>query len=581
METRKVSIVVACLALATWWVTLTFGFVWDDFPTIVNNSSLHQVSTFWQAFTHDFWGLHDVPERSGYWRPVPTVIYTAVVQIFGVSAVALHALSLLMHIGVSLLALRLLSRLGASGTALLVASLFFAVHPLHAETVSFVSALPDLCAAFFGLAAVLIVPRRILAGLALFALALLSKESSVVFPILGLLIWERGRRGRLFWMFLGLAVVYSTLHALVVGSSGMRPLWGGTLERHLGTVLDLLPFEFLLTLTPFATTPTRPFPVSEGWTDPMVWTALATVVTAGFLAWRFRKGLSWLWRGLLLFVVCWLPISNLVPLEGLIADRYLYLPSIGTALLVGEVLSGVCARVGRAGLCKVGLGILLLLWSGLAVRSAYPWRNENALWARAVDVSPSSSLAWNEWGRLRMEKGEYDPARKAFENAVALQPGDISALKNIILVNLLSGDIVQARRSADDYVERFPQDAAGWDLRASVADVSGDFRGTIESAEVATRLAPEHWKYHFNLGTSLLKARRTEDALPVLREAYRLAPERREVAVNFAAALFQVADWNEAKKLYETIAHRWPEETLAVERLRMIRQLEVLQKGKR
>ena len=170
---------------AVWAITLTFGFVWDDLPTIVTNPSLRHWDTLGRAFVSDFWGLHDNPVSSGYWRPLPTIVYVFVAQIFGKNAWAFHTANLAFYLAVSVSLAQLLLELGFEPLVVLFASLFFAAHPLHAETVSFVSALPDLAAAFFGLQAIrlwLLKGRRatVFGGIC-FALALLSKESALVF----------------------------------------------------------------------------------------------------------------------------------------------------------------------------------------------------------------------------------------------------------------------------------------------------------------------------------------------------------------------------------------------------------------
>ncbi|MFH1017910.1 MAG: hypothetical protein V1798_06995, partial [Pseudomonadota bacterium] len=97
---RWILLLIVLAGVAVWGVTLTFGFVWDDIPTVVTNPSLSAWGTLWRAFVSDFWGLHEQPAVSGYWRPVPTLLYLLTGQIFGKSAWAFHALNLGFHVAV-------------------------------------------------------------------------------------------------------------------------------------------------------------------------------------------------------------------------------------------------------------------------------------------------------------------------------------------------------------------------------------------------------------------------------------------------------------------------------------------------
>ncbi len=583
-ESQRISWIAILLSLATWWMTLTFDFVWDDFPTLVTNGSVHHWSTLWKGFTLDYWGHHAIPEISGYWRPLPTAVYVLLVKGFGVVPWVFHALNLLLHLGVVVLGVRLLSSLNLRGTALLVATIFFALHPLHSETVSFVSALPDLLAAFWGLLALRLIRRPIWSLLAL-GLALLSKESGLVFVVLWLIWVHRVDRAAVskttrMWgsVLVGVLVsVYMGAHLLVTDGIAARSLWGGRLDTHLGTVLMLIPYVMWRSLIPLGTGPIQPFPVSEGWGDIRVWLALLSLCVVLLWVWRsLKENRTWPLKGVGLFLLFWAPSANLIPSEGLLADRYLYLPILGTAVLVGVCVQAFLTRVKNP---KWALSFFVfgaLLWGAWAVWAAFPWRNERSLWVSAVETAPESSVAWNHLGSVYLNNEEWNPAREAFQKALSWNPDLSDAEFNLIVLGSREGKVQKALNRCRAYVDRHPGDPKGWDLLGTLAATTRTWTLALEAGEMATTLSPENWKYAFNFGLSLLEAERFESAAVQLRRARNLNPSEPRVWLKLGAAYFLAGAWDSAAKVYEEVLARWPHQSLAKDRLDRIWKIQAL-----
>jgi Flp pilus assembly protein TadD len=570
--------------LAVWSATLTFGFVWDDYPTIVTNGSLLDWSVFFRAFSNDFWGLHEVPATSGYWRPMPTVVYAITAHLFGKSPWAFHAVNLIFHLGVCLSVVQLLTLLKFGRLEILLTSLVFALHPLSSEPVSFISALPDLMSAFFGLQALAFWLRGsrtgLIVGFLFFALSLLSKESSLVFPLVWPAILLSGNPGRLklkrlFFSWSSsvvLALVYLFLHHQVVGGFGVRHLWGGGFSTHIGTVFKLFPFSFLLSIAPWGATPTRPFPLSTGLAEPWVWVSAAAFLGVAVLWWRLRQAGSRLHLGFLLFVLFWLPVSNLIPAEGLIADRYLYLPSLGTSILIGCLGAGILASFRNPKWARVLITGGLIAWGAVAFHRARPWQDEGTLWAHAVRVSPTSPVAWNEWGRLSLRSGDLSLAREAFHKALAIRSDYREASLNLAVLDLKGGDLVRADALTRGILAKWPEDPEAWDLRASLEDARGDLNASLEASRRAARLAPRNWKYRYNLGTVFLKMGKTEEAVGSLEKARSMAPDRSEVLMNLGAAYFTEGSFRKAEEVYLRVLSIDPKNERAAGNLKLVRE---------
>ncbi|MFH1261957.1 MAG: tetratricopeptide repeat protein [Pseudomonadota bacterium] len=568
--TFRVVLIVALLVLAVWGVTLLFGWVWDDFPTVVSNPSLHDIKTLGSAFFHDFWGLHEIPARSGYWRPLPTVIYTLATLVFGTHAMPFHLICVLVHGGVAVLAVLLLQRLGLEGVGLLVGALFFALHPIHSETVSFVSALPDLLAALFGLGALVVWPKRFWLGTLLFAGALLSKESAIAFAFVGVWLNWRSRPG---WLAVILPVcgVYSVAHFWVTGGTGVRDLWGGSVSSHLGTVLRLIPYSAFLTLIPIGTTPTRIFTLSSGVLNWATVTSVATLALVIILAWRFRKSAPIAARGIVLFGLFYLPVSNLIPAEGLLVDRYLYLPALGTAAIVGSLAAWIVPYMRTRDLWIAIT--LLIVWGGWAAQASQKWKSDDSLWNAATVSSPESPVAWNELGGVFLTKREFKDALAAFDRALELRPAYREASFNRAVTSYRMGDLAGAKSGLEKHLERFPTDAEGWDLAGTVAVTLRDLSKGIDCGVRAVRFEPGNWKWRYNLGLTYVQVRDLSSAATELEEARKLTNGRHEVLSKLGGVFLLAGEWRKSADVFAEVTRRWPEDEEGGRALKQIRDI--------
>ena len=199
--TPLVAVVVALAALMAFAGTLAFEFVWDDTLLIQRSYQLHDWRDLWPALATHFWA--EVQEASHYYRPFITFTFFLDLQVWGLNPLGFHLTNVLAHLATSLAVLALAWRLTRRRVAAGGAGVLFALHPLHSESVAFVSGRTDIFATLFFLTAVLGYARWRDTGrplwaagsLAAFFLALTSKEVAVVLPlVLALYDWARDRR---------------------------------------------------------------------------------------------------------------------------------------------------------------------------------------------------------------------------------------------------------------------------------------------------------------------------------------------------------------------------------------------------
>ncbi len=397
---RRLYLAVAICALVPHLPALWNRFAMDDLYIIVWNPLVHSIGGVFGAFTGPYWP----PDLGGQmYRPLPLASLALTWAMVGEHPMLFHAMNLLWHAGVTIVVTVVARRL-ESWTAALAAGLVFAVHPVHVEAIANVIGLGELMAAAGVCLAVYAAVARqsvLLSGLGLL-LGLLSKENAVVAP--GLIAWawivglSRPSRRRMLefaasWVVIAGAYLavrgivlhpYARLHAIAPVFLGESALAGRlTAVAALADVVRLLVFPVTLRVdySPAERTIVRSLldgRFALGLLCLLVWAGLLV------LAWRKRRrieafGLGWVG-------IAFLPVSNLLFSTGvLLAERTLYLPSVGLALAAGVTL----ARLPASRL-RLVLGLLVLIGGIRSALRVPVWRDDFAVTQSILEDSPDS-----------------------------------------------------------------------------------------------------------------------------------------------------------------------------------------------
>lgn len=445
---------VALLALAAAATSLGHDFTFDDRYVILMNDRLHEVKHVWHLFAETYWPK--VFGGDGY-RPLITALFT-------LQWVAAHGAPWLFHLVNIVLAVAAALAVYWCAAAILprraawIAGALFAVHPVHVEVTGNVVGQSELIVATCLALAVGVYIRARARGaldvraaviiLVLYTTALLSKEHAVVLPALLLaaeatVIRDRldARRVREMRPF-GLAVVAMTLAWLYVrdvvhgNMSGFAPfpvfrfLRMGTMDR-VGLMMAEIPrIARLLVLpahlsgdySPGDVLITKGFDVAQ---VPGIIICLGVVV----LAIALRRRAAVVSFGLMWLVVAYLPVSNLLVATGFImAERTLFLPSVGVVFVAGALFSAAEARARRADRLVAYAVVALLVVLGLArsIDRQRVWKNNDVFFAQLLKDAPDSYRAHFLYGRLVGGYNRYGEMETQYKQAVKLFPYDIT-----------------------------------------------------------------------------------------------------------------------------------------------------------
>ena len=414
-------VVVAALAYAN---ALGNGFVLDDGAIIHTNPLVTSPAQAWRAFVSPYW-----PEGigAGQYRPLGILSFALDWLIAGGDPRWFHAVNVLWHVAASALVWVLAAEVLAPAAAL-IAGVVFAVHPVHVEAVANVVGRLECMAAAFVLVALLAHRRDHWSAPVLFALGLLSKESAIVFLALAaandFLLeadWRttlRMRRSRYVAYGLVLLAYASVLLAVFRDREvaiQAKVLTGATLAERLTLVAKVLPHYVRLLVAPSQLSASYAPNVIAPDTHRSASIALGVAIVIGVAIGAVATARSRRWP-LMAFALLWVPItispvSNVLFASGvLLAERTLYLPSVGLCLAVGAIADRF-VRTRPAAVAIVAAAAIVMLAARTWTRTPV-WRDDRAFLLTLLADHPESYEAHLTAGRVLHGAGRLDEAER-------------------------------------------------------------------------------------------------------------------------------------------------------------------------
>lgn len=501
--------------------TIHFHFVYDDSPQIIQNPTLTSwrfLPTFFKVSNWHFL----VPNWAGnYYRPVFMCWLLVNRMLWGLNPVLWHASALALHLLATWLAFAVARRIFHNEVQAGFAALIFGLHPIHIESVAWISGATDPLMTVFVFAAFWAWLRgeeserslwRTLSAV-LYLLACLSKETALLLPLViaAYFYFVRGQKGLrsvvATWLMYLAAAFYLAARAIalhgLVHSMGVPLKWAAlSVPVVLWGYLRRLVWPFSLSL--FYDTP----PVI-GILQWRFWLPLLALVAIPFLAFRCRK--RW---PVVVFALVWIFVFMAPAILGLaifptgewIHDRYLYLPSFGLCLCLGNAFAKLRSEREFFGLPAKSTAASLILAAVLSFATVWQeqyWANSLLLYMHAVNAAPQNVWAKYYLAGELLRRGDKMNARRLYEAALAIEPTN---WKNNVAYGLMLYDQADYR-AADTYITRALEgdssDAnAHFDQGMSRMNY-GNFAGAEISFREALRRNRTLLQAHFWLGTCL------------------------------------------------------------------------------
>jgi tetratricopeptide (TPR) repeat protein len=446
LRTAAMLFAVLALTFLAYVTTFQFKFVYDDESQIVANPLIQQ----WRYVPYYF-GIHvwafSYPNLAGnYYRPIFLLWLRLNDALFGLKPFGWHLTTVLMHVLATFLVFKLARRLSQRDDLALIAALIFGLHPVHVEPVSWVAGVSESLLAVLLITSFLFYldwredkPNTRTYSLLFFALAMFSKETAVLMPPL-VFAYEWLQRsetpiiGR-FWKslrpaipYVGITLIYLYLRSIVLHGLFHRIY---TLSRvtNLMTLPSVLWFDVKLLVAPiglsgfydlgYVTAPTF-----KNFVLPLIGVLVAAF---GLFYWWWKTRDRLVAFAAVLLILPLLPLMNLsVFVEGeIVHDRYLYLPSIGFALLVAIALSNIPSSESPESIRRPGFMIaaaISIVFLVMTVSQSLYWANNLVLYYRGVAIAPNNNLARNNLANEFEKRGMIPQAISLYEQVLQREP---------------------------------------------------------------------------------------------------------------------------------------------------------------
>jgi tetratricopeptide (TPR) repeat protein len=570
------------LTAITWLVfgqTLRHDFVnFDDHVYVYDNPLVTRgltISGTVGAFTH---------AHARNWHPLTTISHMVDCQLYGLNAAGHHFTNLALHTIAVLLLFRVLrvttGTLWPSG----VVGALFAIHPLHVESVAWVSERKDvLSAVFFMLTLAAYVryarapsPGRYFIVALIFAFGLMSKPMLVTVPFVLLLLdyWPlrrfdklpplKSKGGIVSWLNRQSNYLFFEKTPLLVlsGLSCLVTIWA---QDSATGLLEQLPFTWRLnnalvsyieyvrqTFWPARLAVFYPHP-NNALSMWQVTLATGLLLAISVLVIVLRKKRPYLFTGWFWYVGMLVPVIGIVQIgEQGHADRYTYLPYIGLFLLIVWTAADLATtwHLRRQYLWLVAATTIAVL-SYLAAAQTSFWKNSETLWNHTLSVTSNNDFAHNNLGFLYLRRGELDKAISHFETALEIRSGNDQTHYNLgtalVHMNLANGLARKGR--AEEAIVHYEEAIK---LRADYGDAYYNFgsvlfqQGRIDDAiaqwQKALAIQPNDAAAHTSLGNAFLQKGWPEKALIQYQTAVEIDPREANARNNMAWVLATSSD---------------------------------------
>ncbi len=554
------SLALMVLALAAYQSVWRAGFIWDD-ASHVTRPGLRSL--------HGLWRIWFEPGATQQYYPVLHSAFWLEHRIWGDAPSAYHMANVVLHGGAACLLLRVLRGLAMPG-ALLAAALF-AVHPVCAESVAWISEEKNTLSAVFYLLAALAYlgfdrDRRAglyAAGTLLFALALLSKSVTATLPAALLVVawWRRGRlswKGDILplvpWLAMGAAAgaMTSWMERTHIGASGTAYALGAAgrfleagraLWFYLGKILWPVDLMFIYPR----------WSIDPGSARQYLFPAAAAAALAGL--WMIRGRSRGPLAAALLFAGTLFPalgFINVFPfVYSYVADHFQYLAAAMVLASASAALAGAAARLppaGRLGARAAAAGAVALL-AAMTWRQGAMYADPETLWRTTLSRNPGCWMAYNNLAADLLDKGRVDEAAADARLALAAAPDDAEAHLTLGDALLRQGMPRDAFAEYDRALRIQPGSAVAHNNLGNVLLQAGRIDEAVDHYRAALRSKPDFAKAHANLGDAYLRGGRVDDAIAEYGVALAEDPLEAEAEANLGTALAQ------RDRLAEAISH--------------------------
>jgi tetratricopeptide (TPR) repeat protein len=528
-----------------------------------------------------------------FWHPLTWLSLMLDCQLFGPDPGWIHLVSVFLHLANTLLVFAVLKKMTGSIWPSAFVAAAFAIHPMHVESVVWISERKDVLSTFFFLLTLAsyagYVKRpsvfRYFATLTIFAVGLMAKPMLVTLPFLLLLLdyWPLnrfeapgpvkisgrqthesttapGRHAALCRIiiekipFLVFSAVFSVITFLTQQAGGvivdiktipLKLRAGNVFFSYAAYIGKMFWPKNLAAHYPFEAVGAIPL-------GQFVLYALL-LVSVSLLVLRFWRTRRYLLVGWFWFVGTLIPVIGLVKFTVTsYADRFTYIPYIGLFIMIAWGLPELLSKLPyRKAVLGISMMIVLMAFGICSHRQVSFWNNSISLFSHALEVTQNNYLAYNNLGAAYETLGRYQDAIDAYKQAIGIKPDYADACYNL---GIAYGNLGRYQEAIEAYRQAIgikPDNADAYNNLGVAYYSLGRYQEAIEVFKQAIRIKPDNADAYNNLGAAYGRLGRYQEAIEAYKQAIGIKPDNADAHNNIGTAYYNLGRYQEAMEAYK------------------------------
>ncbi|UTW67776.1 tetratricopeptide repeat protein [bacterium SCSIO 12643] len=535
---------IVLITLILYWPSTQFDFVnYDDQVYVLENA-------FVQSPTMN--SLLD-GSGTGNFHPLTMISLWLDHTLGNGSAQMYHVSNVLWHLLNTVLVFFLVQRILSNhrGVPFFVA-LLFAIHPMHIESVAWISSRKDLVYTFFYLSALIVYNQYLMKQqkqflvytLVLGVLSLLSKPAAITLPVaLALLYyWESGtiqakKLLELAPLFLG-SIIIGLLTIQLQSNDAINDLETYSVVERMGFALYGIYYYTIQSIWPSGLVAMHPYPAGDEMTSiSFIAPMLGGIIMLLLAAWGFKKDRK-LRFGILFYLLNLVLMLQLVSIgRAIVAERYTYLSYLGLFLVFGVLLSSITKiKENKSSFYVLGI-IVGGLFFFISIKQVRVWENSETLWSKAIQENPQDWYGYIGRGNYYQEIGKEAKALADFEKAIQVAPDQID---NYFNLGDLQYKMLQVKKAVATYslaIEQRPDYEQAYINRGQFYIALQDGASALADFNQAIALNPNSYLAYNNRGNLYLMVGNIAEAVADFNKSIEINPDYANAWYNRGTAL--------------------------------------------
>lgn len=529
----KESIIVSIILLVTFiclsptlhnqWVN------WDDPAYVLRNKLIHELN--WSSVQTIF----KTPVVVGLYHPLTLISLSIDFNFWGNDPFGFHLSNLIFHLLNTLLVYVVFRKLKSSILVSVLVSLIFGMHPMHVESVAWISGRKDVMYVFFYLLTLISYMsmvkseqrlKRILLyffSITMFVCSILSKNIAFTLPLILLLIdYLQNRKvntrsiaAKTPFFIVSIIAIYIAKYGQQASDS-MQDLTGISYGDSIINGVYNTSFYIFKLIVPIKLAAFHPFPTNI---PTLYYLAILPFLGLIYFSYWSYKNSRKLFFGLLFFLITIGPLLQIIPFgKAVNSERYTYLAYIGLFYFLAVLLENSIIKFKNSG--SIVLTSITLLWVLLlgfkTNEQSRKWQNSNTLWSQVIDLYPDSDWALMSRGLYFAEQKDYKPAIEDFNKSISINPTSQALYE-----------------------------------RGRIYEIHGFNQEAVNDYEHSIAIDSNYYKSYLNIGVLLSKQGDQKTAIPYFQKAIQANPEYDLAYFNYATSLKLIGELEEAIHQYD------------------------------